>query len=93
MGAQIWDFSLLGHIPYPTLSGPRPPDLRPFPSGLHPRQTPRTRRLRRQWGSPKWGGSARKAAGSGGREPPRKASPPELCYLAVLVAGCNTKNM
>ena len=31
--------------------------------------------------------------GLGGGSPPSKASPPELCYLAVLVAGCNTQNM
>ena len=38
-------------------------------------------------GTPVGAGGAR-SGGSGGREPPRKASPPELCYLAVLVAGC-----
>ena len=43
-------------------------------------------------GTPVGAGGAR-SGGSGGREPPRKASPPELCYLAVLVAGCNTQNM
>ena len=54
-------------------------------------------------GVPKMGGPkaappllAPEAPGPGGlrgREPPRKASPPELCYLAVLVASCNTQNM
>ena len=43
-------------------------------------------------GTPVGAGGAR-SGGSGGREPPRKASPPELCYLAVLVASCNTQNM
>ena len=70
---------------------------------------PRTWRLRRQQGSPKWGGTAAegrrppilggaaegrpalvgaggaRSGGSGGREPPRKASPQKLSYLAVLV--------
>ena len=38
-------------------------------------------------GPPVGAGGAR-SGGSGLREPPRKASTPEICYLAVLVAGC-----
>ena len=39
------------------------------------------------------GARGARSGGLGGREPPRKARPPELCYLADLVAGCNTQNM
>ena len=78
-----------------------PPDLAPpAPTGAG-RPSADPPQMGGRWPSaaapPFWGPLlAPEAPGPGclwGGSPPRKASPPELCYLAVLVAGCNTQNM
>ena len=62
--AQVGD-KLLGGWPY--WGAPAP-------------QTPRTWRLRRQQGSPKWGGGS----------PPGRPAPPEVCHLPVPVVACDS---
>ena len=69
------------------LGGSRPPDPPAFLGGLRPPRPPGPGASGANGAGRRWGGGApQEGRGSGGREPPRKASHPNFCYALPRVA-------